>query len=453
MNEPAGITRRHAIALLSVAGVGLSTVRPLRAIERMAHAKSAASPRGVARNVVFVFLEGGPSHVDTFDLKVGSWTPEFLGAADTGSSIGMWPYGMMPDVGERLDRIAVLRSLHHREQVHERARFVTQSGHNVNPALAAETPHLGAVVAYELEGLRRPDDPLPSFLALGGVSVGTGFLPNDLSPFDPVAGGGVAPLEHPFGEQRFARRLALLEALQGRLDSGNRHAGYVQRAAALMSDPEVQQVLTPTEDDVLAYGDSESGRVLAIAARVLKAELGARVVHVSLGGWDQHQSIYDGNGTNSIAGLAGPLDRALAALIDDLADSPGVVASRLLDETLIVVRGEFGRTPGPLNDQGGRDHHSYAFAGLVAGAGVVGGRALGVTSPEGAWIDDNGWGRNRPIYPQDLAATVYSALGIDWTTVVTDTPSRRPFSYVEDDPYLSPFTEVRELWGDPTPEV
>jgi uncharacterized protein (DUF1501 family) len=425
----------------------------LRAIERMGLAKSAVTPRSVARNVLFVFLEGGPTHVDTFDLKIGSWTPEFLGAADTSSSIGMWPYGLMPDLGDRLDRVALLRSLHHREQVHERARFVTQSGHNVNPALAAETPHLGAIVAYELEAQRRPDDPLPSFLALGGVSVGTGFLPNDLSPFDPVAGGGVAPLEHPFGEDRFARRLALLENLQGRLSSGDRHAGFAQRAVSLMSDPQVQQVLTPSEDDLSSYGDNASGRALAIAARALKADLGARVVHVSLGGWDQHQSIYDGNGGPALAELAGPLDRALASLIDDLAATQGVVASSLLDETLIVVRGEFGRTPGPLNDQGGRDHHSYAFSGLVAGADVLGGRAIGVTSSDGAWIDDNGWGRNRPVYPQDLAATVYSALGIDWTTVVADTPSRRPFSYVENDPWITPFTELRELWGDATPEV
>jgi uncharacterized protein (DUF1501 family) len=447
------MTRRHAIGLLSVAGVGLSTVRPLRAFERLGLVKAGVHPRGVARNVVFVFLEGGPSHADTFDLKVGSWTPESLGAADTGSSIGMWPYGLMPSLGDRLGRVAVVRSLHHRELVHQRARFVTQSGHNVNPALAAETPHLGAVVAYELENQRRAGDPMPSFLALGGVSVGTGFLPADLTPFDPMAGGGVAPLEHPFGEQRLERRLALLEALEGGPDSTGGHAGFVQQAVALMSDPKVREVLAPTEDDIVRFGDTGAGRALAVSARTLKADLGTRVVQVSLGGWDQHQSIYDGNGGPALAELAGPVDQGLAALIDDLAATPGKQASSLLDETLIVVHGEFGRTPGALNAQGGRDHHAYAFSGMVAGAGVVGGEALGATSSDGGYIEEYGWGRHRAVYPQDLAATIYSALGIDWTTVVTDTPSRRPFTYVEDDPWISPFTEVRELWGETTSEV
>jgi len=103
----------------------------------------------------------------------------------------------------------------------------------------------------------------------------------------------------------------------------------------------------------------------------------------------------------------------------------------LLDETMVVCFGEFGRTPGELNPGKGRDHHQYAFTGLFAGGGVKGGRVIGKTDELGAKVIDRGWDAKRSIYMEDVATTIYSALDIDWTKVIETTPSGRAFHYIE----------------------
>ena len=120
----------------------------------------------------------------------------------------------------------------------------------------------------------------------------------------------------------------------------------------------------------------------------------------------------------------------------------------LIWSTLVVVSTEFGRTTGELTPGKGRDHHRFAFSGLLAGAGVKGGKAIGSTDEKGERVVDGGWAARRSIYPEDLAATVYSAMGIDWTKRITTTPSGRAFEYVEPQSgtsFLQP-SEIAELW-------
>ena len=127
------------------------------------------------------------------------------------------------------------------------------------------------------------------------------------------------------------------------------------------------------------------------------------------------------------------LDVALGSLIDELK------ADGTLDRTLIVAMGEFGRTVGNLNSNGGRDHHLQPTV-LFAGGGVKGGRAIGTTNDTGSDVTDFGWSRNRYVRPEDVEATIYSALGIDWTTVRRDDPLGRGFEYV-------PFASSQDLYG------
>ena len=122
--------------------------------------------------------------------------------------------------------------------------------------------------------------------------------------------------------------------------------------------------------------------------------------------------------------LNGELDRGLGNFIADLK------ASGDLAQTLIVVMGEFSRTPGPLNGRGGRDHHKYAMSVAMLGGGVRGGRVIGATDNNGDQIVAPGWKAGRPIFPEDIGCTIYSALGIDWTKRILDTPSGRRFEYV-----------------------
>jgi uncharacterized protein (DUF1501 family) len=168
-------------------------------------------------------------------------------------------------------------------------------------------------------------------------------------------------------------------------------------------------------------------------------------VQISFGSWDMHQDIYGAQNPkgNNMFTMGPQLDNGVGALLDDLK------SSGMLDETLLVMVGEFGRTPGGLTPAGGRDHYVLQTA-VFAGAGVTGGKVIGATSPDGKTITDFGWNGSgatgpRNVWPEDIEATIYSAMGIDWTKVRQDDPFHRGFEYV---PFASQGTygPINELW-------
>ena len=163
---------------------------------------------------------------------------------------------------------------------------------------------------------------------------------------------------------------------------------------------------------------------------------GTRFIQTTLGGWDHHADIYNRN--NGIYVQATQLDNALGALLADLAQM------NILDETLVVVTAEFGRTVGPLNNQQGRDHY-LRNAIVFAGGGTHGGRVIGKTDATGAEVTEFGWSANRDVRPEDVTATIYSALGIDYTKIRTDDPLGRGFEYVPDAQY-GHYAPIEELW-------
>ena len=165
--------------------------------------------------------------------------------------------------------------------------------------------------------------------------------------------------------------------------------------------------------------------------------MGTRFIQITLGGWDQHTNIYAPNA--NVQSTTRTLDNGLAPLIADLKQDG------LLDETLIVVMGEFGRTVGALNEQNGRDHHPQQ-AVLFAGAGIRGRNAIGETNPTGAFVTEPGWTMTREVRAEDIGATIYSALGIDWTKIRKDYPLGRGFEYIpgaENGEYVP----IKDLWG------
>jgi uncharacterized protein (DUF1501 family) len=164
--------------------------------------------------------------------------------------------------------------------------------------------------------------------------------------------------------------------------------------------------------------------------------VGTRFIQITLGGWDNHVNIYQRNTNLELA--TRQLDLGVGNLINDLRGPD-------LDKTLIVVMGEFGRTVSNLNNTSGRDHFLQQSV-MFAGARVRGGRAIGATDDLGAAITDPGWSRGREVRPEDIEATIYSALGIDWTTVRRDDPLGRGFEYVpfSDQDLYGP---INELWG------
>ena len=422
--------RRTFLQSCGLGAVGLTSVGATAKTLKSAN----VTPRGSAENVIFIFLQGAPSHVDTFDLKVGSWTPDDFGPATHGNLL--LPEGLFPNLCQHTDKFSLLRCITGNEAVHQRASYILETAHGFNPTFAKEQPHFGSLVALEMESRRKADDIFPSFLAMNGQVQGPGMLPSTYAAFSFSANNGVAGLEHPGGEDLFRKRYDSLLKLDANHRFGEAPNGaavtdyhnFYTLGSGMMYDPDSQEAFTVTEEELARYGDNSTGRGCAIAVKTLAKNRGTRMIQITQGGWDHHYDIYDPTQPTIYAGTA-QLDLALASMLQDLQTTPGTRGGTLLDETMVVVTGEFGRTPGNITNNLGRDHYPYAWSALVAGGGAVPNQAMGATDQEGWGIIDPFWSQLRYINMEDLIATMYSSLGIDWTKEIQDTPSGRVFEY------------------------
>ncbi len=407
---------------------------------------SGVAPKGTAKTCIFINMNGGPSHLDTWDPKDGPWNPS--DAKITQYSGGLsFSKTYFPKLSGLANDLLVLRSCSSWEAAHERGQFYIQTSHSQNPALAAEIPHIGAVIGYEkgVKGL------LPPFMAFNQNLQGATFLGGSFQPMMPPASRtGISTLTHNYfgttSQQRFEDRFQLLRDLDAPLrDTAanvdvSSYAGYYANAKAMMYNPAVDGVFKFSTDDEGRYGANSIGRPLIVARNAIQNKMGLAFVSVTQSGWDTHIGITDRSQGSNIYQLGGDLDRAVGALVDDLK------ASGDLDKTLIVMMGEFGRTPSVLNSRGGRDHYRPVMNVAMIGGGVRGGRAIGQSSATGAEIVDPAWSAGRPIYPDDIAATIYSAMGIDWTKGINDTPSGRRFNYINPNLDLN-FRPVNEVFA------
>jgi hypothetical protein len=439
-------TRRQFFEVVGAGVTGFFLAGRARGAETVS--QGAVTPQNKARQVIFILLAGAPSHIDTFDFKeVPGVTPaEF--APETVAGWGLFPTGLLPNLQEQLSDIAVVRSMRAWAAVHGLAQTWVQIGRSPAAALGSIAPNIGSVVALEKESERLPSQVLPGFLALNsnGAS-GQGYFPARYAPFhtQPLATGLRNTSSTAMGgpdvlEARYNLLRLLDDPLRQRSPLGQPVEAmdtFYTEARALMDHPGVANAFRFSADESQRYGNSGFGNACLVAQKVLAANLGTRYVQITLGGWDHHSNIYTPN-----AGIwvqARQLDSGLAALLSDLK------SSGLLNDTLVVVQGEFGRTVGALTGQNGRDHYLQQFV-LFAGAGVRGGRAIGSTDAEGRFTAEPGWSRNRDVNPEDVEATIYSALGIDWTKIRYDDPFGRGFEYV---PYAREdiYGPINELWA------
>jgi hypothetical protein len=406
-----------------------------------------APARGSARAVILVNLQGAPSHLDTFDVKEGPWNPGDMrlqpGAGQVVLSRTLFPglLGLSSD-------LLLIRSVQSWEAVHERGQFYLQTAHPANPAFLAESPNMGSVVGLEKGG----QGPLPPFLSLNGSpDQGAKFLGGTVEPMSaPANAGGLTTLQHNFfgaqSQTRFENRYKLLLDLdKGLRDNPPDHAmanhgDFYATAKGLMYQPSIIQIFQFTEAENQRYGNSNFGRACIVARNAVQAKAGTAFININHGSWDMHQNMFDRAYRPNMYQMCAELDIGVATLAADLR------ASGDLSQTLIVMMGEFGRTPGDLNSRGGRDHHKDAMAVAMLGGGVAGGRAIGATDSTGERVVDYGWSQQRVIRMEDIAATMYSAIGIDWTKSITDTPSGRKFEYV---PFgiQGTYRPIDEVWG------
>lgn len=429
--------RRQFLKNLSYGLAGVTATAVLPAQTRMQrpqlHALATGNKRasqviGSAKNVIFVFLEGGASHVDTFDLKLGRETPSWLGSRDYGYML--WPDGTMPLLGKLRSKFAVVRSLTAVEAVHERAVYHLTTGYRQDVSRAPEIPHLLSAVSYELEAQRKATDTLPTSLLFGYTLAENGFFPVEHRGLKLGTDGSLDYLTHESydGSNRF-NLLDRMREQSTHNDARSVHTAFQSQARRMMQDTELQ-ALFGINDDTIFGPRAEFRSQCETAVRLLDANKGTRAIQMQISGWDHHFDIYQ-NGQNGIRGLSSALDGGLSYLINSLDTLPAKEGNgTLLDETLIVVAGEFGRTTGGLNESFGRDHYPYAMSALFAGGGVQGGRAIGSTTDDGSYIIDRGWSQNRQMGIGDLLATIYAALGIDYAKRYTDTPSGRLFELV-----------------------
>jgi hypothetical protein len=387
---------------------------------------AAAAARGPARkrSCVLLWMNGGPSQMDTFDLKPGHANGGPF--KETATAVpGLKISEHLPKLAGRMKHVGLVRSMTSKEGDHGLATFFAHTGYSSRGPI--RYPSLGSVVAKELGS---DDAALPSFVsiapfrAFNPAAHGPGFLGPRFAPLvvgETTLGGGQAPgmndtdralqvedLALPGGiaADRFDARWGLAAELQrdfaaGRPDPAVRsHQTAYERAAKLMRSAAAKALKLDEEPGKLrdGYGRNLFGQGCLLARRLV--ESGVPFIEVSHGGqggvgWDTHQDNFE-----RVKLLSGTLDSGWSALIDDLKDRG------LLDSTLVVCLGEFGRTP-KINGSNGRDHFPHAWSAALCGGGIKGGQAVGTTSPDGNAVAE------RPVTVPDFLATVCAALGID----------------------------------------
>ena len=389
--------------------------------------------RNTAQNVIFIFLSGAPSNIDTWDLKEGSWTPSDFAATSFNGNALRFPQGLLPNTAQHLDKMSFVRSGLAWAAVHQLGQAWAQIARNPGGATGAIAPHIGSVVSLEEQVARKTGDVLPGFIALNSSLIPSqGYFPATYAPFQVVpAAAGLPTISHPDGASRFTDRWSFLHQLDAARTTGARGKvtldmnDFYDQSKTLMDTPNINALFSFTTDEHAKYGSSAFGDSLIVARNLVAANKGTRFVQATLGGWDHHSNIYTkpANGVNSLYTQCAQFDPAYGALLTDLQ------AMSLLDKTLVVIVAEFGRTVGVLNNQAGRDHN-LRMTTVWAGGGVRGGQVIGTTDATGGNVADYGWSANRDVRPEDVTCTIYSALGIDYTTVRHDDPLNRGFEYV-----------------------
>ncbi|MBX9679022.1 MAG: DUF1501 domain-containing protein [Gemmataceae bacterium] len=380
-------------------------------------AARAAETRQRTKSVVLLWMDGGPSHKDTWDLRPG--TDHGGPYREINTSVnGIRISEHLPKMGELMNHGAILRSMSTAEGAHARAKYNLHTGYREGVG-GLVYPSMGAIVAKELGS---QEAAMPNFVSVGNRSYGAGFLGPRHQPLivnDPAR--GVENLRSTLNTQQFDNRVGLLDELEQGFHRTHQasltqaHRTTVNRAVTLMRDTGTAAFDLSREPAAsrAGYGTSKFGEGCLLARRLIEA--GVSFVEVTLGGWDTHQDNFD-----RVKNLSTQVDSGMSQLIKDLKDRG------LLDTTLVIWMGEFGRTP-RINARGpkpGRDHYPRAWSAAMFGGGIKGGQVIGRTDAEAATVAE------RPISTLDFMATVCNIVGIDHNKQ-NHAPNGRPVRIVD----------------------
>ena len=447
MTLPSLISRRDLLKLSAYGAFGASMSPWLPAL---AHEASQVPNR--RRSVILLWMTGGPPQTDTFDMKPGHENGGQFKPIDT-SVPGIQVCEHLPQLAKLMQYCAPIRSMSTKEGDHTRATYLLRTGNL--PQGPIDYPTIGSLFSKEL-GQENSD--LPNFVAVAPytqfspAAYGPGFLGPKYAPlvvgdanraivnatganYDQSLAVKNLALPQGINTERADARLSLLGDLESDFASlrpgfnSESHQSAYAAAVRMMRSEAVKAFNLEDEDAKLrdAYGRNQFGQACLLARRLV--ERGVPFVEVSLNGVGNNQTFaWDTHAQNftSVKSLLGVLDPAWATLITDLKDRG------LLDSTLIVWMGEFGRTP-KINPQVGRDHFPNAWSSVLCGGGIKGGQVVGKTSEDGMKVDD------RPVSVQDLFATMCKAVGLDSMKQNVSNVGR-PIRLA--DPTAKPITEI-----------
>jgi hypothetical protein len=412
-NKLDSITRRAFCEGWAKTALGVTvlhgTASPVSAAEKAAPAPASGPGFGKAKNVIFLQMIGGMTHIDTLDPKDGpTQGPKAPIKTNADFQLG----GTMENLAKQADKISIIRSMTSKTGVHASGQYLIRSGYEQRGTI--KHPNIGAW-AQHFKGPSHKT--LPSNVCVNRQPQnGNGFFPSSFAPLpilDPDAGLQYSQSEA--SPEVLTKRLAMLD----KLDAGFRerfqtasvqsYTQFYDKTVSIMSSTDLEAFRLSEEPDALRekYGRNKFGQGCLLARRLV--EKGIRYIEVAKGGWDMHNNIEEGleeHGTE--------LDVALAALLEDLKERG------LLETTLVVLCSEFGRGP-KINGNDGRDHHPKVFSTLLAGGGVKGGYIYGSSDKEGMAVAD------KQVSVQDFLSTIGWSLGLPVDEVVMS-PSNRPFT-------------------------
>ena len=385
----------------SLSGAGLGLNRPLN------HAPK-------AKNVIYLYMSGGMTHLDTFDPKTGAETSGPTRTIKTNAD-GVQLAENLPLLAKHGDKIAVVRGMTSTKGAHQQGNYFMHTSYAQRATIVH--PSMGAWMT-RLDGRFNPT--LPGAVVVGGGSRHplSGFLSTS---HQPLAVGnpneGLKNIERLWGmtEEKFEAGLDLSQKLDRsftqkyNLEKINAYSDMYDDAVRLMKSKDLKAFDLNEESESIrdSYGSDNFGQGVLLARRLVERQV--RFVEVQLGGWDTHQ-----NNFSRVPERCSILDQALSALLDDLSKRG------LLEETLVVLATEFGRTPN-INVNDGRDHYPKAFSCMLAGGGIRGGQVWGATDEEGREVIEN------KVEIPDFNATIAYTLGLPLDEMIYS-PTRRPFT-------------------------
>jgi hypothetical protein len=411
LNRHGLITRRRLLQLSGAGFAGLSGVGILQSL-----GLSADQIKRQGKACIMCFLSGAPSQLETWDPKPGTENGGPTKAIDT-KIAGVQFAEYWPKLAAMTDStVSVIRSMSGKEAAHERGRYHLRTGRRM--VGSEQHPHFGSVVAHKLGD---PESDIPNFVSIGNT-ISSGFLGVQVAPFVIDRPGELpANVSSNLAEARRKQRMALLGqqdadfAAAGATALVAEHQELYAKAAKMMTSKRLGAFKLDGEDDKTkaAYGSHAFGQSCLVARRLVEA--GVPFIEVQRGGWDMHSNLWQ-----NMPRAAGEVDQGVSQLLTDLKQRG------MLEKTLVIVLGEFGRTP-KINQQTpqvGRDHWARNFNVLIAGCGISGGVCVGATSEDGMEITD------RPVFVDDLFQTMSECLGIDPYEELY-TPAGRPLRIVD----------------------